>query len=229
MSGYASRTEIQQLEARLLQAEKELQIQGQNMQLLQAQLETLLGPQQGLYQTAVTTPVATALRERSRTPTPLSGVLARGAVFPGMWEHTPVAAVVPAASEITGGLLGVQQFIAQNQLDEKCIEALTTQPPEVQTHVINQGPAEGRNPSAMVMGRIAKAQRELESHASPDLQAQVEAFIAENALDAKCSEALRSQSQTCQVAVISGGPAAGRNASAMVMSRINKFIRAGGI
>eukprot|EP00913_Durusdinium_trenchii_P007401 g6960.t1 len=163
MSGYASRTEIQQLEARLLQAEKELQIQGQNMQLLQAQLETLLGPQQGLYQTAVTTPVATALRERSRTPTPLSGVLARGAVFPGMWEHTPVAAVVPAASEITGGLLGVQQFIAQNQLDEKCIEALTTQPPEVQTHVINQGPAEGRNPSAMVMGRIAKAQRELES------------------------------------------------------------------
>mmetsp|Transcript_41710 Transcript_41710/g.110380 ORF Transcript_41710/g.110380 Transcript_41710/m.110380 type:complete len:250 (-) Transcript_41710:251-1000(-) len=53
----------------------------------------------------------------------------------------------------------------------------------------------------------------------------VEAFCVDNGIDDKCSESLRSQSLECQINVIEQGPADGRNPSAMVMGRINKFMR----
>merc|ERR1712129_199318 len=53
----------------------------------------------------------------------------------------------------------VEEFIIQNGLDDKSAESLRNQSPEVQVAVLNLGPAEGRNPSAMVMGRLAKAGR----------------------------------------------------------------------
>merc|ERR1719291_871656 len=141
-----------------------------------------------------------------------------------------------------------QEFAIANGLDEKCSEILVNCSPEVQQYVICQGPADGRNPSAMVMARIAKC-----SNATPgqavgvagglypmtlsgtpiagaqmttgvlmtgqgDIPQKVEEFIVANSLDEKCAEAFRVQSQPCQVAVMNLGPAEGRNASAMIMA-----------
>lgn len=220
---FVLRAEFEQVEARLLQAEKELQMQAQKMQELQANLEMLQStkPAQPAMQPAKPSVfqrnfTTTAARERSRTPTVPSVKAASGP------RQAPIVAGKPVLSGEASSL--VEEFAGQNGLDEKCVEALLAQTPQVQNHVILQGPAEGRNPSAMVMSRIWKAQRELpDLAAQTELQAQVETFIVENSLDEQCSEALRSQSTECQVAVLGQGPASGRNASAMVTGRMAKF------
>lgn len=132
----------------------------------------------------------------------------------------------------------VQQFVQENDLDEKSSQALLFCPPDVQQEVLSHGPLEGRNPSAMVMGRIKRAMPHM---AAPmhqqdfvfmaDEQAgnlDVASFITDNQLDEKSSHALLSASPDCQMAVLEQGPAAGRNSSAMVMGRIRKF-QAGGL
>lgn len=207
-------------------------MQAQKMQELQANLEMLQStkPAQpamqpakpSVFQRNFTTTAGSrgkpllAARERSRTPTVPSVKAASGP------RQAPIVAGKPVLSGEASSL--VEEFAGQNGLDEKCVEALLAQTPQVQNHVILQGPAEGRNPSAMVMSRIWKAQRELpDLAAQTELQAQVETFIVENSLDEQCSEALRSQSTECQVAVLGQGPASGRNASAMVTGRMAKF------
>lgn len=128
--------------------------------------------------------------------------------------------------------MSIEEFADVNNLDDKCIEVLKLQPPEVQQYVISQGPAGGRSPSAIVMARIKKcgAGGHIQVPAAPpagfdfDRIAQtVEEFISTNGLDDKCSELLRTQTVDCQVAVLNLGPADGRNASAMVMGRIARF------
>jgi len=127
----------------------------------------------------------------------------------------------------------VQQFVQENDLDEKSSQALLFCPPDVQQQVLSQGPLEGRNPSAMVMGRIKRAMPHM---AAPMHQQDfvfmaneqagnldVASFITDNQLDEKSSHALLSASPDCQMAVLEQGPAAGRNSSAMVMGRIRKF------
>lgn len=144
------------------------------------------------------------------------------------------------------------EFAARNGLDGKCLEVLQSHHPDVQRFVIARGAVEGRNPSAMVMGRIANAMSQLGIVSAPPagvpLQSnrgqlafapraplvqrpsmadkvceQVEVFIEQNELDEKCAESLRAQSADCQMAVISQGNADGRNKSAMVTGRIKKF------
>eukprot|EP00435_Cladocopium_sp_Y103_P002786 s59_g1.t1 len=174
---FVLRAEFEQVEARLLQAEKELQMQAQKMQELQANLEMLQPATKPAIQPAMQPAKpsvfqrnfnTTAARERSRTPgTPgTPGPVPLGKAAPGP-RQAPSLAGKPALSGEVSSL--VEEFAGQNGLDEKCIEALLAQTPQVQNHVILQGPAEGRNPSAMVMSRIWKAQREL-----PDLAAQTE-------------------------------------------------------
>merc|ERR1711871_583263 len=97
-------------------------------------------------------------------------------------------------------------------------------PPEIVDYVISQGPCTGRNPSAMVMGRIKKAQQEV---SASGLEMEVQQFIADNGLDDKVAEQLMSCSPDCQVAVLNHGPATGRNPSAMVVGRIKKFNQGG--
>lgn len=143
-------------------------------------------------------------------------------------------------------LPSAEEFAHSSGLDDKCLEVLMKQSPEVQQYVISQGPVEGRNPSAMVMGRIAKATSQVGVMGgsstmggsayvsggmdavyvnSDELADQVEDFISENSVDDKCAESLRSQPPRVQAAVLNLGPAEGRNSSAMVMGRIAKASR----
>lgn len=173
-------------------------------------------------------------RDRSRSPRP--------PVFTPL-AFTPLSSVKPSSAGDMN--MSTREFAMANNLDEKCLEVLNNQSLEVQQYVIGQGPAEGRNPSAMVMSRIAKCGGgDLSGGATPAAGghaaekagatswhgagadfAEVEEFILGNGLDEKCAEAFRSQTVDCQAAVIAQGPAEGRNASAMVMGRIAKFMR----
>merc|ERR1719188_308587 len=53
----------------------------------------------------------------------------------------------------------------------------------------------------------------------------MEQFIEMNSLDEKCAEFLRMQSPPCIMAVISQGPPAGKNPSAMITRRVNNFMK----
>lgn len=166
------------------------------------------------------------LRDRSRSPAPM------------LMPNPPVMKSEPAMV-----FQSLEEFLAVNNLDEKCAEVLRIQPADVQQMVVALGPVEGRNPSAMVMGRLAKCQSGAEASMSmvtslmpPMLLGvpgacigdQVEQFCMENALDENCANVLRGQPPECQAMVIGQGSASGRNASAMVMGRIGKYHKAGG-
>jgi len=127
-----------------------------------------------------------------------------------------------------------EEFAREMLLDERCFEVLVSQPHEVQQYVIGLGPVGGRNPSAQVMGRIAKASSEFNVKIDPDKMAEmtwqggpieqrVEEFLVNNSLDDTCGEVLRKQTPECQAAVVSQGAVEGRNPNAMVMGRIRKF------
>ena len=233
-----SRVDFERLERRLFQAEKTIQLQASHLQELQATVDALQGHAPSSrapmpIMRGAGLPVgapAGFLRERSRTPRPTPPP-------PSYPTGVPAATY---GNEHSGEpfdearILLVEDFVQENALDTKCRDALLALPAEVQRAVISQGPAEGRNPSAMVMGRIAKAQKDPAFGASaveltmppPDgerLHELVESFIAEHNLDERCADTLRNQSPECQEAVLSQGPATGRNASAMVMGRIGKF------
>ena len=189
-------------------------------------------------------PLREPLRERSRTPGPrgsapayptrasslTSAAPADPAALGNGYGHTASDGLESFESDMISIESMVDDFVHTNALDTKCRDALLNQPLDVVQAVVNQGPAEGRNPSAMVMSRIARAQKDVSAFAAEaplpladSLPEQVESFIAENALDEMCSEALRTQGPDCQAAVIGQGPASGRNASAMVMGRIAKY------
>ena len=224
-----SRSDFERLERRLFQAESHLQE-------LQATVDALQGhvpnraPMPVMRGAGLPVGAPTGfLRERSRTPRPTPPP-------PGLGYPTTYGNEHSGESFGDALVLLVEDFVRENALDTKCRDALLALPPEVQRAVISQGPAEGRNPSAMVMGRIAKAQKdpafgapgaELAMLPPPpngeSLHELVEGFIAEHSLDERCAETLRNQSPACQEAVLSQGPATGRNASAMVMGRIGKF------
>lgn len=200
--------------ARLHRAEQQIRLQDAQIKTLQARLDMIDQP------APISTPLA-PLRigglDRSRSPR--GGLKGRG---------------LGAAANDT--LSSVLDFISASSLDEKCIEVLKNQPPEVQKYVVSLGPPEGRNPSAMVMGRITRGLQELNATVMPvpthaphyfpdDVEVKVEDFIAQNSLDEKCAEALRTQTTEVQVRVLQQGPAAGRNSSAMVMGRIRQALR----
>jgi len=203
---YVSRSEHDALERRLVKAEQALQQQNVTIKILQTRLE-------GLSRTSVSgASTLNGLRARSRSPRPPVSALSKQFL------------TMPTA----GADQSVEEFAEENNLDAKCLEVLLNQQPEVQQYVVSMGPAEGRNPSAMVMGRITKCTNEFLVRSVTDVDSvgeKVEDFIVSNALDEKCADALRSQSLECQLVVISQGPAEGRNASAMVMGRISKCVR----
>jgi len=135
------------------------------------------------------------------------------------------------------------EFALSNGIDENCLEALMAQPEDVQNYVISQGPVEGRNPSAMVMSRIARAggtgsaggppgqysPAQAQPWAGEDVTTKVEEFIIENGLDDKCAAMLRAKAPAIQAMVINQGPAVGqaRNSSALVVGRIIKASQGG--
>lgn len=148
-------------------------------------------------------------------------------------SSTPSARMTRSRSppKFSGPEMSVEEFCSMNNLDPTCSEALASQPEEVQKAVIMQGKAEGRNPSAMVMGRIAKLSsgpsltRAIDKGDLENIGEKIEEFIAMHTLDEKCADSLRSQAPECQAAVIAVGPADGRNPSAMIVGRIAKWSR----
>ena len=64
----------------------------------------------------------------------------------------------------------MEDFAEINGLDAKCRDALLAQPPEVTQAVVSQGPAEGRNPSAMVMSSIWVAIKNASYHSNRDIE-----------------------------------------------------------
>lgn len=226
-SGWVSRQEFQALEARVNKAEQAIKLCHHQLQTQQTQKQALGqlralvtaaksgqlgnlglgGSSRGLGDRAFPGPIE---RERSRTP--------RSSAPKAVLSLPDDAPLFPT----------VEEFAAQNGLDQKCVRTLMGQPIEVQMHIMGQGPLEGgSNPSAMVMSRIAKCLSEYQlptTVATPD---KVEEFIASNGLDEPVGMLLREQSDECKTAVLSLGPVDGRNPSAMVQGRIKKFLATG--
>jgi hypothetical protein len=169
-----------------------------------------------------------------RLATILSGAATMGADSGGggggyTRERTPRRQKPPLPAVDPTTVPGVEVFAFQNGLDEKCTENLMSQPVEVQNFVMSQGPASGTNPSAMIVGRIARCSREFDISATMsaenfgEVSSKLEEFIAANQLDETIANALRSAPQGCQVAVMSLGQANGRNPSAMIAGRMGKW------
>lgn len=218
-----SRTEFQLLEKRLHRAEQGIRQQQAFVKSLQARVDSLTGESLGPGRQPANSTLydnsrrIKGYRDRSRSPR-----------LPFRSRYSQPALPQPPKELYGTEDTTVEEFARQNRLDAKCVEALTSQSEEVQQYVMNQGPADGRNPSAMVMSRIAKCNSEYASSAfvpPASVGDEVEDFIAMHELDEKCGETLRQQSTDCQVAVLSQGAPEGRNSSAMVMGRISKFVR----
>lgn len=187
---FVSRSEHDALERRVAKAEQALRHMDTQNRILQARLEglqagTVLAANGGYFGASAF--AMEGLRDRSRSPRPI--------------------ALAPPMSQDPGSAISAREFAAQNGLDDKCLEVLLNQPAEVQQYVIGMGPADGRNPSAMVMARIAKCTVPEMSgggaivggiSGSQNVSERVEDFIAMNAVDEKCAEALRTQTVPCQ-------------------------------
>merc|ERR1719386_335244 len=128
---YVSSEDFEMVVQRLANAEAQIQ-------LLQARLDAAGAPELPAAQQEMLYGSYGNSHARSRSPRPK--VVGPHSRSPGMAYMNPI-----------------EQFITDNQLDGKCREALECAPWPVQQAVVSQGPAAGRNPSAMVMGRIAKA------------------------------------------------------------------------
>eukprot|EP00439_Symbiodinium_sp_Y106_P043160 s3048_g5.t1 len=116
---------------------------------------------------------------------------------------TAASVVYPTRDEI-------EFFVEDNGLNERAAEALRGAPPAVQHHVLEQGSLRScREPSAGCIGRIGKAQRQLDPallavrHAPPIDE--VEDFISDNRLDERAAQALRGAASWVQRQVLDQG------------------------
>lgn len=229
---YVPLSQYRQLERRVGQVEQTLRQQEATIRILQARLDTQPG----------------ALAHRPVAPTPppfLPPPPMAGGGYPGsQWGSASARhdrSRTPVGSRASGGSSDVHSFASENGVDSKCMDALLSATPECQEYVISRGPASGRNPSAMIMGRIKKWEDEHEGAAQVSnhqassydeadeggLVQQVEDFIVESLVDEKCADTLRQQTYEVQAAVLNQGPVEGRNPSAMVMGRIATAARVG--
>jgi len=230
--GFVTRMEYQNLEqrlvmteTRLLAAETQLRKNDQQMSEMMLQFAHIIPIVQSAQQNAQLRGEQASSRQqegtgrdRSRTPAPARN--SAGQLCAPMLDPNPDFTSVPT----------LEEFARENLLDDKCLEVLRTVAPEVQHYVLKSGPVDGRNPSAMVMGRIQKCTTEFgTAPVSSDMpRAALDSHVVDefgklHGLDEKCMGALRLQTPECQEAVITMGPVEGRNPNAMVMGRIAKF------
>jgi len=216
--GFVSRAEYNRLEERVVRAEQLIRAQNEQIKKLTQQA----GEWSMQYMGAMGMGGMGAMG---------MGAMGMGAMGgrAGVRERTPRGNINKPPLPVPvnpAALQSLEEFIVENGLDEKCGENLRSQPLEVQQFVIGRGPAEGTNPSAMITARIAKCVQEYSiGDTGGDLGSKLEEFIAQNTLDAQVAQNLRESSTACQYAVLSLGPATGKNPSAMVQGRIAKFVR----
>lgn len=140
----------------------------------------------------------------------------------------------------------VEQFIRDNNLDERAGDDLRGCPPEVQVRVIDRGSlTHARNPNAMLISRIKESRMDLErdgyaggapaiptqrGHRGPPpsiTQAEVEDFIRENGVDEKAGGDLLGCPPEVQARVLARGDMRNaRNPNAMLISRIKECRKA---
>lgn len=116
----------------------------------------------------------------------------------------------------------VETFIAENDLDEKAMDALRDCAPEVQQTVMARGDLkDARNPSAALLGRIRDANAKGGMFGGAAKPHEVEKFILDNGLDERATDSLMSCSPQVQRMVIDrGGLSETRNPSSCVLGRI---------
>jgi len=145
-------------------------------------------------------------------------------------NSAPVPAVQPPPS-----LDELEEFIGENGLEARAAESLRLAPPLVQRQVLDQGSLHScRDPNAGCIGRLNRAQREGVSHllpgappaeASPE---EIDAFIDDNQLNERASEALRSIPPAVQRQILDQGSLRGcREPSAGCIGRIAKIQKSG--
>eukprot|EP00931_Biecheleriopsis_adriatica_P027798 TRINITY_DN1664_c0_g1_i1.p1 TRINITY_DN1664_c0_g1~~TRINITY_DN1664_c0_g1_i1.p1 ORF type:complete len:850 (+),score=179.01 TRINITY_DN1664_c0_g1_i1:55-2604(+) len=134
----------------------------------------------------------------------------------------------------------VEQFCEENAVNERAAVALREVPWEIQKEVLEQGSLKGcRDASAGCIGRIAKAQKaagqrngQFAGYDAPSPQwhkadtatpEEVEAFIADNDLNERATDALRNVAPSIQRFVLDQGSLLGcREPSAGCIGRISK-------
>eukprot|EP00406_Dinophysis_acuminata_P008107 CAMPEP_0179236650 /NCGR_PEP_ID=MMETSP0797-20121207/14036_1 /TAXON_ID=47934 /ORGANISM="Dinophysis acuminata, Strain DAEP01" /LENGTH=589 /DNA_ID=CAMNT_0020943911 /DNA_START=240 /DNA_END=2009 /DNA_ORIENTATION=+ len=124
----------------------------------------------------------------------------------------------------------ILQFFSVNHFDSAAELAFRQQPPNFQRRLMDDGPCEGTNSSAMLMSRIrrlAAAEQSLPaglggySQGSISEQTLAE-FIAVNELDGQAVRALNDVSEVVQRRVINEGIVTGKNKSAILIGRIRR-------
>lgn len=130
----------------------------------------------------------------------------------------------------------IDEFVRENQLDSSAVRALREADPAVARSVLNLGSFKNcRNPSAVCLARIREARvtpvtspveaprREGDACAAArtSLEAAVDEFIRENAVDSRAASALRGQAPDVQRAVLDRGELTDcQNPSTALMGRI---------
>lgn len=141
----------------------------------------------------------------------------------------------------------IENFIAENGVDEKAATMLMNESPSVQQAVLDAGSLQGsRNASASLIGRIKKIKESggggggksgsggfggamASMFGMGNISGKVQQFIAVNGLDEKAAKSLREQDPMIQQAVLEGGPLEGaNNKSAAVIGRISRAQKSGG-
>lgn len=142
-----------------------------------------------------------------------------------MWPAPPVMHYPPArvsSAPTRVSVDEVRQFAVENRVDDQAIDALLEAPKYIQQAVLAEGGITGRNPSAILLSRLRRAQ----AQAAPDA---ISMFIADNQLDEGSESKLREQHPNVQQAVLSEGPLTGsRNPSAVLSGRIRRILQNSG-
>eukprot|EP00927_Polykrikos_kofoidii_P046326 TRINITY_DN40555_c0_g1_i1.p1 TRINITY_DN40555_c0_g1~~TRINITY_DN40555_c0_g1_i1.p1 ORF type:complete len:552 (+),score=97.15 TRINITY_DN40555_c0_g1_i1:44-1657(+) len=120
----------------------------------------------------------------------------------------------------------LSRFIDDNELDASAVKALREAPSQIQNHVIAEGAVTGRNRSAILVGRIRRANQAVghgsDSRGVDPAATQLDQFIRDNDLDPYAEKTLREQGRDVQAIVISEGSVTGDNKSKILMGRIKR-------
>jgi hypothetical protein len=109
-------------------------------------------------------------------------------------------------------------FCTENGVDDRATGSFFEAPVHIRHAVMAEGPLSGRNPSAVLLSRLRRAEA-----SGPD---PISVFIMENQLDQAAEQKLREQSGPVQQAVLDEGPLAGaRNPSAVLAGRIRRILQ----
>mmetsp|Transcript_118601 Transcript_118601/g.221636 ORF Transcript_118601/g.221636 Transcript_118601/m.221636 type:complete len:396 (+) Transcript_118601:25-1212(+) len=124
--------------------------------------------------------------------------------------------ITPTSAAGLEGPMDVESFIAEEGVDDAAANGLRELSPEMQQAIMSRGDLKGgRNPSAMLIGRIRDAK------ATFQMSDKVEQFIQEEAVDEKAANGLRELDPDMQERIIGRGTlAGGTNPSAMLIGRI---------